>query len=90
MQIIMSPLNGTVQIAGSRCNRSYYLYLSYLKSEVLGQSKQTGPYVSDSPGQFAHVLPALHAGIKPVDESRLTVIVLAVSSQNVELLLQDS
>lgn len=69
---------------------SCYLYLSRLKSEVLGQSKQTGPYVSYSPGKFAHVLPALHAGIVPVDESRLTVILLAVSSQYVDLLLQDS
>lgn len=60
-----------------------------LKSKVLGQSEQTGLYVSNGPRQFAHVLPSLCAGVEPMDQSRLTVIVLAVSPQYIDLPLQD-
>lgn len=55
---------------------------------MLGQSEQTGSYISDGVRQRAHALPSLRAGVKAVDQSGLGVIVLAVTSQYVDLLLQ--
>lgn len=55
---------------------------------MLGQSEQTGSYVNDGPRQRPHALPSLRAGVKAVDQSGLSVIILAVSSQYIDLPLQ--